>query len=63
MDPYTLAGVRLFVGLLVAALIAVCLVLFLGVPVWLSLVLLAIADAAEIGWTYFAFKRMRSREA
>ena len=62
MDAYTLVGVKLLGGLLVTAVVIVALVMFANVPWWAGLIVLAIADAAEIVWAYFVFKRMRTQK-
>jgi hypothetical protein len=59
VDAYTLVGVKLFAGLAVTAAIVVALILFANLAWWLGLIVLAIANAAELAWAYAVFKRMR----
>lgn len=57
MDRYTRVGFMLFAGLAITAGLIVVLVLFANLRWWLGLLLLAVADTAEILWAYTALKR------
>ena len=59
MDRTTRIGVLLLGGLAVTALVIMVLVLFLGLTLWIGLVLLAVADIAELVWAYQVLIRSR----
>lgn len=61
MDRTTRIGVLLLGGLAVTALVIMVLVLFLGLTLWVGLVLLAVADLVELAWAYQALIRSRRR--
>jgi membrane protein implicated in regulation of membrane protease activity len=63
MDRTTRIGVMLLGGLGAAALVVMVLVLFLGLKLWMGLVLLAVLDIAELVWAYDALIRKRRRPA
>jgi hypothetical protein len=63
MDRTTRIGVLLLGGLAVTALVVMTLVLFLGLKLWIGLVLLAVLDAAELAWAYDALIRKRRKSA
>ena len=52
MDSTLRTSMVLMGGLAVIALIVVAMVLALGVPFWIGLIVLAIADAALLFWAY-----------
>lgn len=61
MDRTTRIGVLLLGGLAITALVIMLLVLFLGLTLWIGLVLLAVADLVELAWAYQVLIRSRRR--
>jgi hypothetical protein len=62
MDRTTRIGVMLLGGLGLTALLVMLLVLFLGVKLWIGLLLLAALDIAEFAWAYDELIRKQARE-
>jgi hypothetical protein len=63
MDRTTRIGVMLLGGLGLTALLVMLLVLFLGVKLWIGLLLLAALDIAEFAWAYDELIRKRRKPA
>ena len=61
MDRTTRIGVMLLGGLGLTALLVMLLVLFLGVKLWIGLLLLAALDIAELAWAYDELIRKRRK--
>ena len=62
MDRTTRIGVMLLGGLGLTALLMLLLVLFLGVKLWIGLLLLAALDIAELAWAYDELIRKRRKK-